>query len=197
MRRGGGGGGRRRVQDPPINHDLSVSLLDVLNGTVKKMRITRHRLNPDGRTTRLEEKVLEIEVKKGWKEGTRITFQREGDENPNGNIPADVIFTVKDRTHKHFKREGADVRYIARISLKKALCGGTITVPTIDERQVTLTLTDVVKPRGTRRITGQGLPYVKEPNRRGDIIVEFQIVFPDTLAPSQKAALSNILPDNV
>ncbi|KER24668.1 DnaJ domain protein [Opisthorchis viverrini] len=197
MRGMGGGGGpmRRRNQDPPIHHDLSVSLLDVLNGTVKKMRITRRRLNPDRRTTREEEKVLEIEVKKGWKAGTRITFPREGDETPGGNIPADVVFTVKDRTHKHFKREGADVRYIAKISLKKALCGGVISIPTIEEGQVNLALKDVVQHGSIRRISGQGLPYPKEPNRRGDIIVEFHVIFPTRLTDSQKSQLASILPD--
>ncbi|VDQ13263.1 unnamed protein product, partial [Trichobilharzia regenti] len=125
--------GRRPQQDLPVYHDLSVSLQDVLHGTTKKIRITRARLNPDRQTTRQEDKTVEIEVKKGWKAGTKITFPREGDESVRGNIPADVVFVVKDRTHKHFKREGNDVRYIAKISLKQALCGGTIQIPTIDE----------------------------------------------------------------
>ncbi|CAL8069096.1 unnamed protein product [Calicophoron daubneyi] len=193
----GMGGGRRRQQDPPIHHDLSVSLQDVLHGTKKTMRITRRRLNPDGRTTHDEEKILEIEVKKGWKAGTRITFPREGDEMPGGNIPADVVFTVKDRSHKYFKREGTDVRYIARISLKKALCGGTVTVPTIEEGKVNLALKDIVRPGTTKRISGQGLPYLKEPQRRGDIIVEFQIVFPDSLSTTAKNQLASLLPDTV
>ncbi|KAA3676066.1 DnaJ subfamily B member 4 [Paragonimus westermani] len=191
------GGQRRRNQDPPINHDVLVSLQDVLHGTVKKMRITRRRLNADRRSTREEEKVLEIEIKKGWKAGTRITFPREGDETPGGNIPADVVFTVKDRSHKHFKREGCDVRYIAKISLKKALCGGIVAIPTIEEGTRNLALKDIIPHGTTRRICGEGLPYPKEPNRRGDIIVEFHVVFPYSLSNSQKAQLADILPDTV
>ncbi|CAH8500481.1 unnamed protein product [Dicrocoelium dendriticum] len=190
-------GARRQTQDPPIHHDLSVSLLDVLHGTTKRMRITRRRLNPDKKTTHEEEKVLVVEVKKGWKAGTRITFPREGDETPGGNIPADVVFTVKDRTHKHFKREGTDVRYIARISLKQSLCGGVVSIPTIEEGQRNLALKDVIPPGTIRRITGEGLPYPKEPNRRGDIIVEFRVVFPPSLTNAQKARLAEILPDTV
>ncbi|VDN98486.1 unnamed protein product [Rodentolepis nana] len=192
MSSGGAGGGvsrARKVQDPPIHHDLSVSLEDVLHGTTKKMRITRHKL--DGST---EEKVLTIDVRKGWKSGTRITFPREGDERAN-TIPADIIFTVKDRTHKYFKREGADVRYIAKIALRDALCGVNIQIPTIDGRTVPLRVDDcVIKPGTTRRISGQGLPYSKEPNRRGDIIVEFDIVYPDRISASDKEVLMRILP---
>ncbi|KAH9281819.1 DnaJ -like protein subfamily B member 4 [Echinococcus granulosus] len=190
MNTGGGGASRtRRTQDPPIHHDLSVSLEDVLYGTTKKMRITRRRM--DGGT---EEKVLTIDVRKGWKAGTRITFPREGDERPN-TIPADIIFTVKDRSHKYFKRDGADVRYTAKIGLRDALCGCQIQVPTIDGRKVPLTVEDcVIKPGTTRRVIGQGLPYPKEPNRRGDIIVEFDIVYPDRISPSDREALMRILP---
>ncbi|CAH8669386.1 unnamed protein product [Schistosoma rodhaini] len=188
-------GGRKAQQDPPIYHDLSVSLQDVLHGTTKKIRITRARLNPDRQTTRQEEKTVEIEVKKGWKAGTKITFPREGDESIKGNIPADVVFVVKDRTHKHFKREGSDVRYVAKISLKQALCGGTISIPTIDEGQINIQLTEIIKPGITRRIPHQGLPFLKEPSRLGDMIVEFQIVFPDYLSSSQKSQLASILPN--
>lgn len=174
---------------------MSVSLQDVLHGTTKKIRITRARLNPDRQTTRQEEKTVEIEVKKGWKAGTKITFPREGDESIKGNVPADVVFVVKDRTHKHFKREGSDVRYVAKISLKQALCGGTISIPTIDEGQINIQLTEIIKPGTTRRIPHQGLPFLKEPSRLGDMIVEFQVVFPDYLSNSQKSQLASILPN--
>ncbi|CAH8288565.1 unnamed protein product, partial [Schistosoma bovis] len=185
--------GRKLQQDPPIYHDLSVSLQDVLHGTTKKIRITRARLNPDGQASRQEEKTVEIEVKKGWKAGTKITFPREGNESIKGNIPADVLFVVKDRTHKHFKREGSDVRYVVKISPKQALCGGTISIPTIDEGQANLQLTEVVKPGTTKRIPNQGLPFLKEPSRLDDMIVEFQVVFPDCLSTSQKYQLASIL----
>ncbi|CAH8566004.1 unnamed protein product [Schistosoma turkestanicum] len=188
-------GGRRPQQDLPIYHDLSVSLEDVLYGTTKKIRITRARLNADGQTTRQEEKTVEIEVKKGWKAGTKITFPREGDETTKGCIPADVVFVLKDRTHKHFKREGSDVRYKAKISLKQALCGGTVSIPRIAGSPISLPLTDIVKPGTIKRIPGEGLPFPKETSRRGDIIVEFEIKFPESLLSSQKSQLASILPD--
>uniref|UniRef100_A0A8C1VXX8 Chaperone DnaJ C-terminal domain-containing protein n=1 Tax=Cyprinus carpio TaxID=7962 RepID=A0A8C1VXX8_CYPCA len=65
-------------------------------------------------TTRTEEKILTVEVKKGWKEGTKITFPKEGDEMPT-NIPADVVFMVKDKPHPVYKRDGSDIIYPAKI----------------------------------------------------------------------------------
>lgn len=186
---------QKKTQDPPIHHELSVSLEDVLHGNTKKIRVKRRRLNADGRSTREEEKVLEIQIRKGWKAGTRITFPREGDEKPS-NIPADIIFTLKDRTHKWFKREGADVRYSAKIGLRDALCGVTVQVPTLDgQRVLSLSVTDcVLKPGTTRRFGGEGLPFPKEPQRRGDIIVDFEIVYPDRISSADKDILKRILP---
>lgn len=107
-----------KTQDPPLEHDLYVSLEDVAKGCTKKMKISRKVLNPDGRTTKREEKVLTINVKPGWKAGTKITFQKEGDQTPN-SIPADISFIIRDKPHPLFKREGSDIRYTAKVTLKE------------------------------------------------------------------------------
>ena len=43
-------------------------------------------MNEDGHTSNIRDKILTINVKPGWKSGTRITFPNEGDQGPN-NIP--------------------------------------------------------------------------------------------------------------
>ncbi|KAG1944782.1 dnaJ subfamily B [Pimephales promelas] len=114
----GSGGRLVKKQDPPVTHDLRVSLEEVFTGCTKKMKISRKRLNPDGRTTRTEDKILTVEVKKGWKEGTKVTFPKEGDETAT-NIPADVVFVVKDKPHPVYRRDGSDIIYPAKITLKE------------------------------------------------------------------------------
>lgn len=109
---------RRKVQDPPVVHELRVSLEEIYHGSTKRMKITRRRLNPDGRTVRTEDKILHIVIKRGWKEGTKITFPKEGDATPD-NIPADIVFVLKDKPHAHFRRDGTNVLYSALISLKE------------------------------------------------------------------------------
>ncbi|KFO79435.1 DnaJ subfamily B member 1, partial [Cuculus canorus] len=114
----GGVDGACRKQDPPVLYDLKVSLEEIYTGCTKKMKISHKRLNPDGKTVRNEDKILTIEVKRGWKEGTKITFPKEGDQTPN-NIPADVVFVLKDKPHGVFRREGSDIIYPAKISLRE------------------------------------------------------------------------------
>ncbi|KAK3090266.1 hypothetical protein FSP39_010510 [Pinctada imbricata] len=127
----GGGMPRRKRQDSAVVRELPVSLEDIYKGTTKKLKITRRVLNPDGKSARNEEKILTIDVKPGWKAGTKITFPKEGDQSPH-SIPADVIFVIKDKPHPKFKRDGSDIKFKARISLKEALCGCTLQIPTID-----------------------------------------------------------------
>ncbi|KAK7508288.1 hypothetical protein BaRGS_00000527 [Batillaria attramentaria] len=190
---GRGGMGRRKHQDPAVVKDLQVSLEEVLNGTSKKLKITRRALNPDGQSTRTEDKILQIDVKPGWKAGTKITFPKEGDQTPN-NIPADIVFVIKDKPHGTFVRDGQDIRYKAKISLRDALCGTTIQVPTLSGRKIPLNLTEVIKPGSQRRIQGEGLPYPKQPSKKGDLIIEFDIKFPDRISQSAKEILRDCIP---
>lgn len=185
---------KRGQQDPPIEHDLYVSLEDIDKGCTKKMKISRMVMQQDG-TARKEEKVLNITVKPGWKAGTKITFQREGDVMP-GKIPADIVFIIRDKMHPLFKREASDIRYTAKITLKQALCGVTVRVPTLNGEHITLNTTnEVIKPSTVKRIQGKGLPFPKEPSRRGDLLVAFDIQFPDRLTQATKDILADLFPN--
>uniref|UniRef100_A0A3B5LQJ9 DnaJ heat shock protein family (Hsp40) member B1a n=1 Tax=Xiphophorus couchianus TaxID=32473 RepID=A0A3B5LQJ9_9TELE len=168
-------------QDPPVVHELNVSLEEVFTGCTKKMKISRKRVNHDGCTMRKEDKILTVNIKRGWKEGTKITFPKEGDETPT-NIPADVVFVVKDKPHPVFRRDGSDIVYPAKISLREALCGCTVKAPTLDGRTITVHSREVVKPGMKKRITGEGLPLSKCPDKRGDMILDFSVKFPEKLA---------------
>lgn len=183
---------KQKKQDPPIEHNLQVTLEEVLKGCTKKMKINRKVIGPNG-MERKEDKVLTVNVKPGWKAGTKITFQREGDQN-HSTIPSDIVFIIKDKPHKHFKRDGVDVHYTAKVSLKKALCGGIVQVPTLDGEDVTLRFTEVISPSTHRRISSRGLPHPKDPSKRGDLIVNFDIVFPSSISDENKHKLAEILP---
>ncbi|KAI8437934.1 hypothetical protein MSG28_010606 [Choristoneura fumiferana] len=185
---------KEKTQDPPIEHDLYVSLEDIAKGCVKKMKISRRVVQPDT-TVKKEDKVLTIHVKPGWKAGTKITFQKEGDQARN-KIPADIVFIIRDKPNPLFKREGSDIRHTAKVSLKQALCGTIIEVPTMTGDKLTVNLQgEVVKPHTVKRFPGYGLPYPKEPTRKGDLLVAFDIKFPDRLSQGVKEILADTLPN--
>jgi DnaJ family protein B protein 5 len=108
---------KEKIQDPPVEHDLYVTLEEINSGCVKKMKISRRVLQPDG-TPKKEDKYVSISVKPGWKSGTKVTFQKEGDQ-AKGKIPSDIVFIIRDKPHPLFRREGSDLRYTARLTLKQ------------------------------------------------------------------------------
>ncbi|KAJ8968416.1 hypothetical protein NQ314_002313 [Rhamnusium bicolor] len=181
-----------KKQDPPIEHDLYISLEDILTGCTKNMKITR-KIVVNGRLER-EDKILSIVVKPGWKAGTKVTFPREGDQGTN-RIPADVVFIIRDKQHEWFRREGNDIKYTAKITLNEALCGCVIQVPILNGGNLSLDyMGEIIAPDTVKRVTNQGLPYPKEPSRRGDLVVSFDIKFPDRLQNKSKQIIASVLP---
>lgn len=190
---GGLRGRGRPKQDPPIQRDLALTLEEVYAGCIKKIKISRRVMNDDGHTSSIRDKILTINARAGWPAGTKITFQKEGDQGPN-NIPADIVFVVKDKDHPLFKRVGGDLHYIATIPLAKALVGCVIEVPTLDGRSLSIPVNDIVQPGYQKRVVGEGMPISKSKDgQKGDLVIGFDIVFPTKLEVHQKALIKQAL----
>lgn len=195
MSAGGGGGGRRGpMTAEPIKRTLMLSLEELYTGTTKKVKVTRERLIPGkgGRATEPQEKILEIQIKPGWKAGTAITFEKEGDEVPGGPAPADLVFVIGEKKHDQFTREGSNLIKEVRLSLVDALTGTTLTVTTLDGRTIPVAITEVISPGSIKTIRGEGMPNSKG-GPKGDLILKFEIQFPRTLTDEKKRQLRTLL----
>ncbi|KND03506.1 uncharacterized protein SPPG_00989 [Spizellomyces punctatus DAOM BR117] len=180
------------VQDPPVEHDLELTLEELYLGTVKKMKISRKVLNDDNTTTSSVEKLLTIDVRKGWRSGTRITFPREGDQGPN-KIPADIVFIVKEAPHERFIRQANDLIFKADIPLYKALTGSIVEIKTLDGRILKIPVNDIVHPDYTKQVPNEGMPLSKNPDSRGKLLIKFNLKFPTYLNEDQKKLLREAL----
>merc|ERR1712020_402585 len=180
-----------KVQDATIEKEIPVSLEEIAKGAEKKMKISRKVHHEDGRVTS-EDKVLKINVKPGWKSGTKVTFSQEGDKVP-GKIPADIAFIIRDKPHPVFSRDGSNIKYTYKIPLREALCGSVIQVPTLDGKKIGVNCPEVIKPTTTKRLPGYGLPFPKEPSRRGDLVVSFDVLFPDNVSNNSKRTIYEAL----
>eukprot|EP00300_Choanocystis_sp_HF-7_P010787 c17154_g1_i3.p1 GENE.c17154_g1_i3~~c17154_g1_i3.p1 ORF type:complete len:370 (+),score=-31.74 c17154_g1_i3:39-1148(+) len=188
--RGGGGSGSRRRKADDIVKDLPLSLEDLYTGVTKKMKITRKLL--DGSTGKQVEveKVLEINVKPGWKSGTKVTFEKHGNEEASGVEPADLIFMIQEKPNATFKRDGNNLIHHVNISLGKALTGTTVVLNTLDNRRLDIPITDVITPTYKKVVRGEGMPISKEPGKKGDLILTFNVGFPSSLTQRQKELIS-------
>ncbi|KAM6140820.1 dnaJ homolog subfamily B member 13 isoform 2-T2 [Pterocles gutturalis] len=179
-------------QDPPIVRDLYLSLEDLFYGCTKKIKISRRVMNEDGQTSTIRDKILTIDVQPGWKQGTRITFEKEGDQGPNV-IPADITFVVQEKLHPRFKRSDDNLIYVATIPLGKALVGCTVDVRTLDGRLLNIPINDIVDPKYCKVVQGEGMPLLQDPRHKGDLLIYFNICFPKKLTPDKKMLLKSAL----
>ncbi|KAJ7476083.1 hypothetical protein FB451DRAFT_1245735 [Mycena latifolia] len=199
---GGMGGGMPRRRASPqktapsasaeITRPLKLSLAELYSGTSKRLKVGRRLL--DGSS---EDKVLEIQVQPGWKSGTKVRFPHAGNEQMGGE-PQDLVFVVEEKPHETFAREGNDLRCSVPISLLDALTGtgGKKVVEALDGRKLQITVPPgVVKPGQQTTVAGEGMPIRKDGSvkKKGDLIVKWEVVFPDRITPAQKEGLRKVL----
>ena len=75
----------------------------------------------------------------------------------------------------------------------QSITGTTIQVPTLDGRRLQKKIEDLIKPQTIIRFPGEGLPFSKQPSKRGDLLVDFYIQFPESLANSTRRKIADLL----
>jgi DnaJ-class molecular chaperone len=176
--RGGGGGGfggfRQRARAPQKGADvayrLKVPFIDAV--ALKPQRITLG----DGKT-------IDLKLPPGLEDGTRIRLAAKGEEGPAGR--GDAIVTIEIAPHRFFTRESNNIRLALPITLKEAVLGAKIKVPT-PEGPVMLTI-----PKGTTsgkvlRLKDRG--FKAKDGKRGDQLVTVEIDVPASDPELQKFA---------
>lgn len=181
---------RQKRKDAPIQQPLRLSLEELYTGTVKRLKVSRLVYDDSKKSQNREEKILEISVKPGWKPGTKITFANHGDEYP-GREPADMIFVVEEKPHPTFVRKGNNLHVTRTVNLTEALCGTKFTLNDIAGNPVVIDCTnDAITPSFKKVIRGKGMPVQNKADVFGDLIVDFNVLFPKgTLTPAQRSSI--------
>ncbi|KAL0220619.1 hypothetical protein RCL1_000473 [Eukaryota sp. TZLM3-RCL] len=184
-----GGFPQQKPQD--FVHEVHVDLIDLLHGKHKNVKVSNlSRYRADG-SMYTEDKTFKVEIKPGYKDGTKIRFKNEGPQSLNAP-PSDVVFLVKVRAHPLFERQGDDLKTVVNVPLATALCGGVLTVPTLDGRLLRLSVHEILTPNVEKLIPVEGLPNPRT-GIRGNLIVLVNVVFPKSLSERQKTLLREIL----
>ncbi|KAK4485261.1 hypothetical protein RD792_007893 [Penstemon davidsonii] len=176
---------------PPIEQKLACSLEELYKGASKRMKISREIADASGKTMPVEE-ILTIDIKPGWKKGTKITFPEKGNEQPNV-IPSDLIFIIDEKPHSVFTRDGNDLIVTQIITLAEALTGYTVHLTTLDGRNLKVPINRVIDPSYEEVMPKEGMPIPKDPSRRGNLRIKFNIKFPNRLTAEQKSGIKKLL----
>jgi DnaJ-class molecular chaperone len=141
------------------------------------------------RITLRDGKTVEFKLPVGVVAGQQIRIPGKGQPGPGGN--GDAMVTLKIGKHPFFERDGDHIRLDLPVSLKEAISGAKVKVPTL-EGAVILTVPVGAQSGTTMRIKGRG--FAKKSGERGDQLVTLQIRLPTD--PALLVKLASELPDD-
>ena len=130
-----------------------------------------------------ETEMLYVKIPPGVDENEIIMLHRKGNVISDTN-KGDVKIFVKIDNKTEYQRNGLDLIYCKTISLKEALCGFEFTMKYVDGRkfQITNNMGNIITPGHKKVIPKMGM---KRDDNVGNLVIDFTIVFPETLNPEQ------------
>ena len=139
---------------------------------------------------RVKEK-LTVKIPSGVRSGITLRISNGGDIGQNGGGYGDLYVEVHVKNHKIFEREGDDLILDGRITYPQAVLGGSIKVPTIEGKEIEVTI-----PKGTQfgevlKMQGCGMPKLGKKGF-GDLLVRVQIEVPKKPTARQKELLEEL-----
>ncbi len=161
---GGFGSFRQRGRAPQKGADIAYKLKIPFTEAValKPQRITLG----DGKT-------IDLKLPNGLDNGTKIRLTGKGAEGPAGR--GDAIVTIEIAPHKFFTREGRNIRLALPVTLKEAVLGAKVKVPT-PEGPVMLTVPKGATSGTVLRLKGRG--FAGKDGKRGDQLVTVHVDLP-------------------
>ncbi|KAJ6637768.1 DnaJ like subfamily A member 1 [Pseudolycoriella hygida] len=142
-----------------------------------------------------ERSILEVHIEKGMRDGQAIVFSGEGNQEPD-TLPGDIVITLEEKKHPTFKRANHNLVMVMPLLLVEALCGFQKLIKALDDRLLVVTNLpgDVIKNEDFKYIIGEGMPHQFQPYRKGYLIIQFQLIFPNYIDPELIPIVERCLP---
>jgi curved DNA-binding protein len=160
--------GPRRGRD--VEYEVDLTLEEAFRGTERALEIDGHR--------------VQASIPLGVRTGTRVRLTGRGEAGRNGGMAGDLYLIIKVLPNDIFERDGDDLHFDASVDIFTAIAGGEIRIPAL-ERPLTLTIPPRTNANQTFRLRGKGMPYLREPNKRGDMFARVKLVLPNALTDQE------------
>jgi len=201
---GGGGGGfnpeffhqhiHQQLNKPmPIVINIEISLIQSYSGCVIPIEINKVELI-NGEQVRNVEKIY-VTIPEGIDNNEVIIIRDKGNEAPNGTRGDIKIFIgiKKDESNPVemvFERNGLNLILRKSVSLKEALCGFEFNIKHLNGSNFCIKNSSIISPGQKQVIPKLG---IKREGNVGNLIIDFDIVFPGSLEESKKEIIKNVL----
>ncbi len=172
---GRGGSGTRGAD---VTYELTIDFLDAAKGGRRDMVLS------DGR-------IVSVSVPAGAEDGQTLRLRGQGMAGMRGGKSGDALINLTVRSHTHFERRGSDIYLTMPITLKEAVLGASIEVPTIDGK-VSVKVPANSSSGTSLRLRGKGVP--DRSGEKGAQIVRLEIVLGESPDPDLRRFVEDWTP---
>ena len=158
----------RAQKGADIRYQLEISLPDAIRGVVKHIKMA------NGKT-------LKITIPEGTKDEDVLRLRGKGELGQYGGPNGDARITIKTKSHKYLKRDGDNLRLDLPITLKEAVLGAKIHVPT-PKGKVSVTIAKGSSSGKVLRLKGKGV-------KGGDLLIRLMIQLPDSISENLRDSI--------
>lgn len=160
-----------RVRAQTYEQPVTIDLMESFNGAERVVQIGDRRLT--------------VKIPAGAQTGTKV---RMASAAPGGE---DIFLVIQVAPDSQFERKGDDLYTDVEIDLYTAVLGGQTRVPT-PGGDVVLTI-----PAGTQqgqafRLTGRGMPHLRDLKAHGDLFARMKVNIPRQITSQQKALFDQL-----
>ena len=142
-------------------YTLKVDFLEAVNGGTKRITL------PDGQG-------MDVKIPPATKDGDVLRLRGRGQPGRNNGPQGDALIEVQVAPHKFFRREDRNIYLELPVSLREAVLGGKVTVPT-PSGDVVMTIKPHSESGVEMRLRGRGVPAHGH-THAGDLHVRLNVV---------------------
>jgi DnaJ-class molecular chaperone len=165
--------------------ELELDFLEAARGVQKTISMARPTSNGSLRT-----ESVTARIPAGVADGGRIRIPGKGAPGRGGGPPGDLHATIRVRPHPVFRREGRDLCLDLPVTVREAVLGARVEIPTLEGR-ATVTIPPGTDSGRRLRLRGKGIPDPAG-GPPGDLYATVQIRVPKGLGPERADQLDEL-----
>ena len=162
-------------------YELPLTLREVATGTGKTVSIQH-----EGRSDKIT-----VTIPKGMITGKKLRITGKGNPSPYGGPNGDLYIQAKVLADPVYRAEGHDLHIDREVKLSEALLGMSISVPTLDGKELSMKIPAGIKHKTKMRLSGRGLPHMRGKGT-GDLFINIYIKMPKQLTEEQKELIEKL-----
>lgn len=165
---------------PDLRTEMQIPFQVAISGGEVQLTVAR----PSGR-----QEAIAVKIPAGIEDGRKMRLRGQGEPDPGGGPPGDLLLTVRVAAHPYFERRGRNLHLKLPVTMAEAALGAKVDVPT-PKGTVALRIPPGTSSGTKLRIKGHGVQAAD--GAPGDLLAEVQIVLPPSLCEEDRAAIRQI-----